>query len=214
MKASAVALVSCLGAVTVWGCSGSAPSGTGANTAAPAASTDPGRESAAAATASDRQRARAEADAALEARRLAALWGYYDVPVGQGHQRSAAIYSRDDVDTDGQGARRVRLVFRDHPSWGKSSYLVLETGDFNCYGGCTVAVTVDDAKPTRMAAHRPKTDEAIAMFINDARALWRMTRGAKLLAIDFPAKGVGTRTAVFEVAGLDRSRLPGWDPAP
>jgi hypothetical protein len=213
MNATAIVFVSCLGAVTVWGCGGSSPSRAGANTAA-AAATDTGREPGAAASASDRQRARAEADAALEARRLAALWGYYDVPVGQGHQRSAAIYSRDDVDTDGQGARRVRLVFRDHPSWGKSSYLVLETGDFNCYGGCTVAVTVDDAKPKRMAAHRPKTDEAIAMFINDARALWRMTLGAKRLSIEFPAKAVGARTAVFEVAGLDRSRLPGWDPAP
>ena len=32
--------------------------------------------------------------------------------------------------------------------------------------------TVDELKPEKMAARRPKTDEAIAMFINDSQALW------------------------------------------
>jgi hypothetical protein len=62
-----------------------------------------------------------------------------------------------------------------------------------------------------MAASRPKTDEAIAMFIEDERALWRMTRDAKRLSIEFPVKAGGTRTAVFEVGGLDREKMPGWD---
>jgi hypothetical protein len=29
--------------------------------------------------------------------------------------------------------------------------------------------------------------------------------------VEFPVKAGGTRTAVFEVAGLDRTKLPGWD---
>ena len=62
-----------------------------------------------------------------------------------------------------------------------------------------------------MAANRPKTDEAIAMFVDDNKSLWRMTRDAKRISIEFPVKAGGTRTAVFEVAGLDRSKLPGWD---
>jgi hypothetical protein len=74
-----------------------------------------------------------------------------------------------------------------------------------------VQVTVDDAAPKSMAANRPKTDEAIAMFIDDERALWRMTDGAEKLSIEFPVTAGGTRTAVFEVAGLDRTKLPGWD---
>ena len=65
--------------------------------------------------------------------------------------------------------------------------------------------------PKTMAGLRPKTDDAIAMFINDQRALWRMTRKAKTIAVEFPVKAGGTRTAVFEVAGLDGSKLPGWD---
>jgi hypothetical protein len=152
--------------------------------------------------------------AADEAERLAALWTYYDVPAGKGRQLSAAIYSTNNVDVDGLGPRGVRLVFRDHPSWGKSSYLVLSAGDFACSPGCTVTVTADGMAPKPMAARRPKTDEAIAMFINDARALWRLTDGAKHIAIEFPVKIGGTRKATFDVAGLDPAKLPGWPAVP
>ena len=61
-----------------------------------------------------------------------------------------------------------------------------------------------------MAARRPKTDEAIAMFINDAQVLWRLTAGATRISIEFPVKAGGTRTATFDVAGLDDSKMPGW----
>ena len=86
---------------------------------------------------------------------------------------------------------------------------MLQAGDFDCYGGCKVKVTVDDAAPKAMAASRPKTDEAIAMFIEDERALWRLARDAKVMTIEFPVKAGGTRTAVFEVGGLDRSQIAG-----
>ena len=156
---------------------------------------------------------KAKADAAREGERTAALWSYDKEAVkGGGTQLSASIYSRDPVDTGG-GAQPVRLIFRDHPAWGRSSYLVLAGGDFDksCYGHCKVMVTVDDQAPKAMAANRPKTDEAIAMFVEDERKLWRMTQGAKRLSIEFPVKAGGTRTAVFEVGGLDRSQMPGWD---
>jgi hypothetical protein len=159
---------------------------------------------------------KAKAEAGREQARTAALWTYNRVAVAGkgkagGTQVSAAIYARDDVDVDGSGAKPVQLIFRDHPSWGRSAYLVLQAGDFNCYGGCKLKVKIDDAAAKTMAGSRPKTDEAIAMFIEDERALWRMTRGAKLLSIEFPVKAGGTRTAVFEVEGLDRSQMPGWD---
>jgi hypothetical protein len=155
--------------------------------------------------------AREEAAVAREAQRLAALWTYHDVAVDGGRQRSATIASRDNVETGGARASAVRLVFRDHPAWGRSAYLLLDAGDFNCGRGCTVAVGVDDAAPRRMAARRPQTDEAIAMFVNDAEALWRLTAGAKALSIEFPVQTGGTRTATFDVAGLDRTQLPSWD---
>ena len=159
------------------------------------------------------QEVRAKIAEADDKRRMAALWAYQDEPVKSGGmQVSAAMYSKDRLDTDGTGTKYpVRLIFRDHPSWGKSSYLVLEKGDFNCYAGCKVQVQADDAKPKAMAASRPKTDEAIAMFIEDERALWRMAKGAKRLSITFPVKAGGTRTAVFETGGLDASKLPKWN---
>lgn len=156
------------------------------------------------------------AEAEREQARTAALWTYNRVAVAGkgkagGTQLSASIYAKDDVDVDGSGAKPVQLIFRDHPAWGRSAYLVLQAGDFNCYGGCKLKARVDDAPAKTMAGSRPKTDEAIAMFVEDERKLWRMTQGAKRLSIEFPVKAGGTRTAVFEVGGLDRSQMPGWD---
>ncbi|MFP7723923.1 hypothetical protein [Lysobacter sp. D1-1-M9] len=154
---------------------------------------------------------KAKAEAASEARRTAALWTYQSQPVDGGEQLSAAIHAKDRVDVDGSGPQPVRLIFRDHPDWGRSSYLVLQAGDFDCYGGCKVQVTVDDSEPRAMDASRPDTDEAIAMFIEDERALWNLAKDADEIAIEFPVKVGGTRTVVYEVAGLDSNRLPAWN---
>ena len=159
---------------------------------------------------------KARAEAEREQARTAALWTYNKVAVAGkgkagGTQLSASIYAKDDIDVDGSGAKPVQLIFRDHPSWGRSAYLVLQAGDFNCYGGCTLKVAVDDAAAKPMAGSRPKTDEAIAMFIEDEKTLWRMTRGAQRQSIQFPVKARGARPAVYEVGGLDRSQMPGWD---
>ncbi|MBF6025166.1 hypothetical protein [Lysobacter niastensis] len=155
--------------------------------------------------------AKAKAAASREERRLAGLWTYLNPPVKGGVQLSASIYSKDPVDVDGSGARPVQLIFRDHPEWGRSSYLVLEKGDFDCYGGCKVKLKVDDAAPKPVDASRPKTDEAIAMFIEDEKMLWRTVKGAKRIEIEFPVKAGGTRIAVYEVGGLDASKLPKWN---
>lgn len=153
----------------------------------------------------------ARAEAAREQRRLATLWNYARVAAGKGEQRTAAIFSKDAVDTGGSSTATVQLVIRDHPEWKRSAYLVLEGGDFDCYGGCKVKVKFDDAAARPMSAWRPKTDEAIAMFIEDYRGLWKQMRQAQRLEIEFPVKAGGTRTAVFEVGGLDGSQMPGWD---
>jgi hypothetical protein len=153
---------------------------------------------------------RAKAAEVRDAARTAALWNYSRVAVRGGTQLAATIDSSQPVDVDGSGAKPVQLVFRDHPSWGRSAYLVLRAGDFDCYRGCKVKVRVDDGAARSMAASRPKTDEAIAMFIDDERALWRMVLGAKALSIEFPVKAGGTRTAAFEVGGVDHARFPGW----
>ena len=151
------------------------------------------------------------ADAARTGRRLASLWSYQSLPVDGGAQVSASIAAREPVDVDGSGPGPVQLIFRDHPDWGRSSYLVLKAGDFACRGGCRVRVTVDDDAPRPMAASRPETDEAIAMFIEDEAALWALARDAQTIAVEFPVVAGGTRTAVFEVGGLDDARMPDWN---
>lgn len=153
---------------------------------------------------------RAKAEAEAQQRRLAALWSYGEEPVKGGTQLSAAIYSQEPVDTDGGGAHPVRLIFRDHPDWGRSAYLVLEAGDFDCYGGCRLKVTAD-GKTHALPGSRPKTDEAIAMFIDDHKALWKLAKASKQLSIEFPTKGVGRKTVDFEVGGLDARKLPKWN---
>jgi len=150
----------------------------------------------------------AKADAQREEARLAGLWSYPRQAAGDGEQRSAVLWSKDEVDVGGGSPARVQLVFRDHPEWGRSSYLVLQAGDFDCHDRCRVPVTADDADPARMAAYRPDTDEAIAMFIEDDAALWRMAQDAATVTIEFPVKAGRTRTATFETAGLDPSRMP------
>lgn len=141
-------------------------------------------------------------------RRLAALWDYQRNPAGRGEQVTAAIDASNRVEV-GHGRSSVKLIFRDHPEWGRSSYLVLERGDFNCYRGCTLKLTVD-GKPRTLRGSRPDTDEAIAMFITDERALWRLFKSASEVTIEFPVKPSGTVTARYETAGLDPARMPGW----
>ncbi len=155
-------------------------------------------------------RAREESQARREALRLEVLWSYQTGMMAGGTQVTAAIRSVDNVDTDGQGARPVQLVFRDHENWGRSSYLVLQAGDFACRSTCTVTVTVDGGEPEQLPARRPNTDEAIAMFIDDPARLWRLAGDAARLDIEFPVMAGGTRTASFEVGGLDESKMPGW----
>ncbi|MEH6420681.1 hypothetical protein [Pseudomonas sp. CGJS7] len=160
------------------------------------------------------EEARTKVKVEREQRRVESLWSYMSTPVKlakgkSGTQLSASIYAKANVETDGSIPRPVQLIFRDHPDWGRSSYLVLQTGDFNCYGGCKLKVSID-GKAKSMAGSRPKTDEAIAMFVEDERALWRMLKDAKELSIEFPVKAGGSRTATFEVGGLKPEKMPGW----
>lgn len=101
------------------------------------------------------EEAKSKADAAREQRRLANLWNYNQVMIGKGAQVSASIMSAEPLDTDGSGRKQdVQLVFRDHPEWKRSAYLVLKAGDFPCLKGCKVKVSVDDGKPKAMDAWR------------------------------------------------------------
>ena len=150
-------------------------------------------------------------EAARERRRLEGLWNYSQSPQPKGGtQRSATIYGRNRVDLEGRGETQVQLVFRDHPEWKRSAYLVLQESDFRCKGGCKVKVTAD-GKPRSMDGWRPDTDEAIAMFITDQKALWKLLRNSEVVEVEFPVKAGGTRKVTFDTGGLEASQMPGWD---
>ena len=154
--------------------------------------------------------ARRESLARIETQRLAALWRYQTGTIGGGSQITSSIQAMTSVDVDGSGAKPVLLVFRDHTRWGRSAYLVLQAGDFACRPECKVSVAVNDHPPVQLAAWRPKTDEAIAIFIRDVAGMWRMANDADRIAITFPVVAGGTREAVFETSGLDASKMPRW----
>lgn len=149
---------------------------------------------------------KAKSDVTREEDRLKSLWDYQTNPEGKGAQISAALISKNEISIDG-GVSHVQLIFRDHPEWKRSTYIVLSRGDIDCYKGCKVKVTVDGA--TKMLdGLRPDTKEAISMFINPDRALWRAIQHHKVLAIEIPVKGGPKQTGEFEVGGLDPARMP------
>lgn len=149
---------------------------------------------------------KSKSDARRDDERLRSLWDYQTNPEGRGQQISAAIISKNEITIDG-GVSHVQLIFRDHPEWKRSTYIVLSHGDIDCYKGCKVKVTVDGASKM-LDGLRPDTKEAISMFINPDRALWRAIHHHKALTIEIPVKGGPKQTAEFEVGGLNAERMP------
>jgi len=155
------------------------------------------------------EQVRAQAEQLRESRRLGALWDYQAVAVGQGVQRSAAIYSRTVPVGEGELALTpdAQLVLREHPSWGRSAYLLLAQSRFECGKPCAMQIRLDDAPAQRFAGKQADSGKGPALFIEDeARFIEAMSR-AKKVRIELP-KGSGKIPALaFEVGGYDPSRF-------
>lgn len=149
-----------------------------------------------------------KSDRKREDRRLESLWDYQRNPEKRGEQITAALYSKDKVDTP-DGRSSVLLIFRDHPEWGSSAYVILDRADFDCWKGCKLKVTADESV-VMLPGQRPDTKEAISMFINDQPKLWALFKDARVVKIELPIKGSGMHTATFETGGLDPARMPNW----
>jgi hypothetical protein len=142
-------------------------------------------------------------DEARDKRRLEKLWSYNVEMMeggGDGVVRSAAIYATHDADN-----APVRLVLRAHPKWGRSVYLVLDSGEFDCPPGCEVAVKFDDAPPRQFKATK-STENKQAMFIDDEKAIRENLDKIRVITV---AASVGgkPRNLSFEVGGFDRVQL-------
>lgn len=161
-----------------------------------------------AAVLADYEAVKKKSDQKREDRRLEAMWDYQRNPEKTGEQITAAMYSKDKVDTP-DGRSSVLLIFRDHPEWGNSAYVILDRADFDCWKGCKLKVTADE-KDTFIPGQRPDTKEAISMFINDQPKLWKLFKDSRVVKIELPIKGSGMHTATFETGGLDPARMPNW----
>lgn len=150
----------------------------------------------------------AKAKEQAEARRLARLWAYTVTPVKGGTQYAASIENTPPLAPVGREARHVHLIVRQHPEWGQTVYLILDSEKFNCKSGCATLPVAFDGEPSKpWKATIPPTGEP-ALFIDDDKAFIARLSKTKQVAIDVVLAGEGRKTLVFETGGLDRSHLP------
>jgi hypothetical protein len=147
----------------------------------------------------------AEQQAAAEANRLRGLWTYQGVTLKEGVQHSAAIYSYTVPVEEGEIApvADAELVLRDHPSWGRSAYLLLAQSRFSCGKPCAMTIAFDDGEVRRFSGKQADSGKGPALFIEDEAAFIAALKQAKKLRIVLP-KGSGiVSTLNFEVGGYD-----------
>ncbi len=148
------------------------------------------------------------ADEARDKRRLSQLWTYNtEILEGGGENvvHTAAIYASKDPNDINNDQVPVRLVLRRHPKWGRSAYLVLDHGQFDCAPGCKVPVKFDD-QPARMLPSSKSDQNKQAMFLDDEQAIRDVLDKIRVITIDTSVDG-RPRSLSFEVGGFDRAQL-------
>ncbi len=149
-----------------------------------------------------------KADELRDKRRLRALWSYNTELLDGGGDNnvvySASIYATKDPNFNGDQVP-VRLVMRRHPQWGRSAYLVLDHGEFDCPPGCKVSVQFDDKPPMMMASSKSDQNRQ-AMFIDDEKTLRDALDQVRVITFQTHVDG-RPRTLSFEVGGFDRAQL-------
>lgn len=152
---------------------------------------------------------RERAEAARVAQRLAEAWSYQVVQVEGGVQRSALIDSRVPVVEEGEtpSPADAQLVLRQHPAWGRSSYLLLQQRSFDCGKPCTLRIAFDDAAATAWAGKQADSGSGPALFIEDDGRFIDALRKAKTVRIELP-EGSGRLGALrFDVGGYRHERF-------
>lgn len=151
---------------------------------------------------------REQANQQREARRLRGLWDYQAVAKGKGMQRTATIYSRTPVVEEGELAIQpdAQLVLRDHPEWGRSSYLLFAQSKFTCGPPCRMQISFDGGAAQSFAGRQADSGKGPALFIEDEARFTGLLADAREVRIQLP-KGSGSASSlVFEVSGFDAAR--------
>ena len=152
---------------------------------------------------------RERAEARREERRLAGLWTYQTFAVDGGKQYSASLDSRIEWDPDSDQPRPLpdaQLIFRRHPSWGDSAYLVLRQKTLRCGPPCRLQLLFDDGEPQSWAGKPADTGTGPALFIVDRDRFLDAVDGARRLRVELPSTEHLTPVFEFEVGGFDAQR--------
>lgn len=148
------------------------------------------------------------ADEARDKRRLGQLWNYnteFLTGLGENVVHTAAIYASKDPNDITDSDSKVRLVLRRHPKWGRSAYLVLDHGQFDCPPGCKVSVKFDDQPALQLSASKSDENKQ-AMFIDDEQKIRDVLDKIRVVTIGTSVDG-RPRSISFEVGGFDRAQL-------
>ena len=151
---------------------------------------------------------REQANQRRDERRLRELWDYQAVPKGKGTQRTATLYSRTPVVEEGELAIQpdAQLVLRDHPEWGRSSYLLFAQSKFECGPPCRMDISFDGGAAQSFAGKQADSGKGPALFIEDEARFIRQLSDAREVRIQLP-KGSGSASSmVFEASGFDAAR--------
>lgn len=152
---------------------------------------------------------REQAEQQREAYRLAGLWEYQTIDLGQGQQRTAAIYSHVDADPemDVQPVPDARLVLRRHPDWGRSAYLLLNQSRLQCGPPCRITLRFDGGEPQPWQGKPADSGQGPALFIVDEARFLKALRGAQRIRFELPKSGALVPAFEFEVGGFQPERL-------
>ena len=151
---------------------------------------------------------RAAAEKLRETRRLQGLWDYQANAVEGGTQRSASVFSRTVEVGEDQPAPIPdgQLVLRDHPSWGRSAYLLLQQKKFDCGKPCKLRIAFDGGASSEWAGKQADSGKGPALFVEDEKAFIEQMEKAREVRMELP-KGSGNIPAlVFEVGGYQPAR--------
>ncbi len=151
---------------------------------------------------------RNQANQQRDTRRLRDLWDYQAVAKGKRWQRTATLYSRTAVAEEGELAIQpdAQLVLRDHPDWGRSSYLLFAQSKFECGPPCRMDISFDGGAAQSFPGKQADSGKGPALFINDEARFIKQLSDAREVRIQLP-KGSGSASSlVFEVSGFDAAR--------
>lgn len=149
------------------------------------------------------------AEAERDRRRLKDLWTYQKFAVDGGTQYSASLDSRVEHDPESESpppAPDATLIFRRHPAWGDSAYLVLAQTNLRCGPPCTLKIRFDDGEPQAFAGDPADTGTGPALFIVDRDRFLDALDGAQRVRIYLPATEHLAPMFDFEVGGFDKAR--------